>query len=77
MIAFLISIPPLALILTLVFTRGDKIHIRLLRFFGVLVSSIPIVGILHGFMIKARAPEYAKACFIQAAYCGVGILIVY
>ncbi len=77
MMAFLISIPPLAIVLTLVFTRGDKIHIRLLRFLGILVSSIPIVGILQGFMVKAKAPEYAKACFIQAAFCGVGILIVY
>lgn len=77
MIAFLIAIPPLALVLTVIFTRGDKIHIRLLRFLGILVSSVPVVGILQGMFVKAKSPDYAKACFIQAAFCALGIILVY
>lgn len=74
---FLIAIPPLALILTLIFTHGDRLHVRLLRFFGILVSSIPVVGIMLGFFVREKSPNFAKACFIQAAFCGVGIILVY
>lgn len=75
--AFLIAIPALALILALIFTRGDRLPIRLLRLFGILVSSIPVVGILLGFFVREKSPDFARACFIQAAFCGVGIILVY
>lgn len=76
-VAFLLSVPFLAVILAVVFTLGEKMPVRLLRLFGIIFSSIPVAGIILGFFVREKAPNFAKACFIQAAYCGVGILLVY
>ncbi len=77
LVGFLISVPILAVVLTVVFTLGEKIHVRLLRLLGIFFSSIPVVGIMLGFFVREKAPNFAKACFIQAAYCGVGIILIY
>ena len=73
---FFASIPLLAITLTLLKTPGEKLPIRALKLFGILISSMPIIGIIQGYMTKKRLPLYAQACFFQAAFCGLGFLIV-
>ena len=48
---------------------------KLLRFLGVLLSTIPILGALQLLALRERLPSYANACGCQAiagvAYFGV------
>ncbi|WP_431721285.1 hypothetical protein [Zooshikella sp. RANM57] len=73
---FMLSILILAGVLTVVKTKGDKTSMRVLKFLGIFVSSVPIIGIIQGFIVRKRSPLYSDACFIQAIYCGIGYIIV-
>ena len=73
---YLISIPALAVFLTVNGTKAEEMPQRLLKFLGVLVSSIPLIGVIQGFIARKKSPQYAKACFIQAIYCGLGFLLI-
>ena len=76
-IIFIISIPVLAIVLSVIFTNGDKIHMRFFKLIGVIVSSMPIIGFIQGFIAKNRSPTYSKACFSQAIYCGLGYVFIH
>lgn len=73
---FIFSIPVLAIVLTVLKTQGDKVYIRILKLLGILVSSMPIIGIIQGYIAKKKSPLYSQACFFQAAFCGLGYVIV-
>lgn len=73
---FIYAIPLLAIILTVIFTKGDKIYMRFLKLFGILVSSMPIIGIIQGFIAMKRSPKYSQACFYQAITCGLGFVLI-
>ena len=73
---FIFSVPILAIALTLLKTKGDKIYMRFIKLLGILISSIPIIGITQGFVAKKRSPLYSQACFIQAVFCGLGFVII-
>ncbi len=73
---FIYAIPVLAIALTVLLTTGDKIYIRVFKLLGILVSSMPIIGIVQGFIAKKRSPRYSKACFYQAIFCGLGFVII-
>ncbi len=73
---FIFSMPVLAIVLTVLKTTEDKLYMRFLKFLGVLVSSMPIIGIIQGFIAKKRSPLYSQACFIQAIYCGLGFVLL-
>jgi len=66
----------LAITLTVIFTKGDKVYMRLLKLLGVLISSMPLIGIIQGFIAKKRSPRYSQACFYQAITCGFGFVLV-
>lgn len=73
---FIYFMPILAVGLTYSYTKGDKIHFKLLKFIGLLISSMPIIGIIQGFIAKKFSPKYSQACFIQAISCGLGYVLV-
>ncbi len=73
---FIFSIPVLAIALTVLKTKGDKVYMRFLKLLGILISSMPIIGIIQGFIVKKRSPLYSQACFFQAVFCGLGFVII-
>lgn len=73
---FLLSIPVLAIVLVAFKTKGEKIYMRFLKLIGVFMSSMPIIGIIQGFIAKKRSPQYSQACFSQAIYCGMGFVLI-
>jgi hypothetical protein len=68
--------PLLAIGLTYYFTKGEKPLIRILKFLGVLISTMRIIGIIQGFVVKKKMPNYSKACFTQAIVCGLTFVII-
>ena len=73
---FAFAIPLPAIILTIAFTAGEKLHLRFFKFLGIFISTIPIIGIVQAVAAKNRSPAYAKACISQAAFCGIGSVLV-
>ncbi|WP_027709454.1 hypothetical protein [Zooshikella ganghwensis] len=73
---FMLSTLLLAAVLTAVKTKGDRTPVRGLKFLGILVSSVPIIGVIQGIIVRKRLPLYSDACFIQAIYCGIGYVII-
>jgi len=73
---FIISMPLLAIALTVIKTKSDAIYMRILKHLGILISSMPIIGIVQGFIAKKRSPLYSQACFVQAIYCGLGFVLI-
>jgi hypothetical protein len=61
----------MAITFTLRFSQGDTASWKVIKFFGVAISTMPIVGIVQGLAIKSKSPNYAQACLLQA---GVGIV---
>ena len=55
-----------ALVLSLIYNRHSKPQWFLLKLLGVVVSTIPIIGILQGGMFFEKDPPHSRACFIQA-----------
>lgn len=76
-LVFIISMPLVAIALTVVKTKSDAVSMRILKFLGILVSSMPIIGIVQGFIVKKRSPLYSQACFAQAIYCGLGFVLIF
>ena len=74
--AFIVVIPLLAIALTIIFTKGDKIYMRFLKLLGIFISSMPIIGILQGVIARKWSPEYSQACFYQAIICGLGFVLI-
>lgn len=75
-ILFIASMPILAIALAIYHTAGEKVLMRVFKVLGVLISSMPIIGIIQGFVAKNRSPSYSKACFTQAIYCGLGFVLI-
>ena len=73
---FIFLVPALAIALTILKTKGDKIYMRILKLIGILISSMPIIGIIQGFIAKKGSPKYSQACFIQAVFCGLGFVVI-
>ena len=73
---FIFIIPILAMGLTIYFTAEEKLHVRFLKFLGVLISSMPIIGIIQGYIVKKKSPRYSQACFTQAVCCGLGFVLI-
>ena len=74
--ALIYGIPVLAITLTVIFTKDDKVYMRFLKLLGILISSMPIIGIIQGFIAKKKSPRYSQACFYQAISCGFGFVLV-
>lgn len=74
---FILSMPLLAIVLTVMKTKSDPVTMRILKFLGILVSSMPIIGIVQGLIAKKRSPLFSQACFAQAIYCGLGFVLVF
>jgi len=62
-----IALGVIALILSIFFNKHSKPQWFLLKFVGVMASTIPIIGILQGGMFLEKDPPHSRACFIQAA----------
>lgn len=60
-----------AIALTMRFNQKDSVAWKVMKFFGVAVSTVPIVGVVQGLAARSKAPGYAQACLWQA---GVGVL---
>lgn len=73
---FIFSVPLLAIVLAVLKTKADKLYMRFFKLLGILVSSMPIIGIIQGFIAKKRSPLYSQACFTQAIYCGLGFVLI-
>lgn len=57
-----------AMFLTHHFNSRDSASRKLIKFLGVLISTMPIVGLIQGAIaLRLRAPGYSSACFGQAA----------
>lgn len=74
---FLLSVPMLAIVLTVVLVKDERIHMWLVKLIGVCVSTIPILGILIAYAMQKKSPGFSKACFIQAMYCGFGYVLMH
>jgi len=61
-----IALAGAALILSIIFNKHSKPQWFVLKFIGVVASTIPIVGILQGGMFLEKDPQHSRACFIQA-----------
>lgn len=57
----------LAVFLTIYFNKDDSLPWKLVKFFGVLISTMPVIGIIQGLIVRTRNKHYAEACFYQAA----------
>jgi hypothetical protein len=56
----------LATFLTIRFAREDGIKWKLIRFVGILVSTIPIIGLIQAYYASSRSRDYSVACACQA-----------
>ena len=62
-----------AMFLTHHFNSKDHIFRKLIKFVGVLISTMPIVGLVQGAIAsRLSADGYSSACFGQAA---VGVIV--
>jgi len=61
-----ISLAGTAFILSIIFNRQSKPQWFVLKLVGVIVSTVPIIGILQGGMFLEKDPPHSRACFIQA-----------
>jgi hypothetical protein len=56
----------LAAFLTIHFGKKDDIKWKLFKFIGVLVSTIPIIGLIQSYYASSRSSGYSVACACQA-----------
>jgi len=65
-----------AIFFTQHFNLKDSAAGKRLKFLGILVSTLPILGILQGAIALGRnASGYASSCFCQAALGGIIYLV--
>lgn len=56
----------LAAFLTIHFSKGNDIKWKLVKFVGVLASTIPIIGLIQAYYASQKSRGYAIACACQA-----------
>lgn len=66
----------IAILLTLRFNKSDTPVWKVLKFFGVLISTMPIIGIAQGLVAMDKSKGYSEACFYQAAAGVVAYLLM-
>lgn len=66
----------LAAALTQVFNRTDSPLKRGAKFLGVVVSTVPIIGLAQGLAFRTKDKGYSEACFYQAAAGMVAYLVM-
>lgn len=64
LIIFLLVV--LAAFLTIHFGKEDDIKWKLFKFIGVLVSTIPIIGLIQAYYASSKSKGYSVACACQA-----------
>jgi hypothetical protein len=74
LIVFLLVV--LAAFLTIHFSKEDSAKWKLLKYFGVLASTVPIIGLIQSYYLGSKSRGYSVACACQAiagvvAYFGV------
>jgi hypothetical protein len=52
-------------------SKGQSIFTGILKFLGVAISTIPIIGLIQWLVFKKSSPSYSSACGTQAI---VGLL---
>jgi hypothetical protein len=62
--------------LTYYFNKGDSLGIKSGKYFGILISTMPIIGIAQGLIFRSKAKGYSEACFYQAAAGMVAYLLM-
>jgi hypothetical protein len=57
----------LAGFLTHYFNRSDTVPLKGLKYIGIFISTMPIIGVAQGLIFRSKAKGYSEACFYQAA----------
>lgn len=66
----------LAGILTNYFNKEDPFYKKAIKYFGVVISTMPFIGIIQGLALKSKAQGYAQACLYQACAGGISFVLM-
>ncbi len=59
------------------YNKTDQTHWKLIKFLGIGISTIPILGIIQGAIaFRKNAAGYGMACFFQAAVGAVAYILL-
>ena len=57
------------------FNSKDTWPWKVIKFLGILVSTMPIIGLIQGAIVGSRAPGYSQACYWQAGVGAIAYLL--
>ncbi len=66
-----------AIFLTLHYNKTDSAHRKLIKFLGIGISTVPILGMIQGAIaFRKNAVGYGIACLLQAAVGAVAYILL-